>query len=123
MPRASDTVEVEGKKFRIVELPVDPPNTIRRILVPADTEENDIPIGSRMLDVRETEGHLARASRPEDIRVGDLVRRFIPNGQEPTDQDSIKGTVEAKLKEGRFRVRFENGVVDRFKNDQLAKVW
>lgn len=123
MVRVNDTVEVEGKKFRIVEMPVDPPNTIKRVLVPADTEENDIPIGSRMLDVRETEGHMARSSRPDDIRIGDMVRRFVPMGKEPTEEDSIKGTVEAKLKEGRFRVRFENGVVDRFKQDQLAKVW
>ena len=126
MPKVSE-VSVQGntgeeKKFKIVEIPVDPPNTIRRYLVPVDTEDNDIPIGARMLDERETDGHLARSSRPDNIQVGDLVRRFVKIGQ-IVEGASVKGTVEAKLKGDRFRVRFEDGAVDRFKLEELARVW
>lgn len=120
-----EVTDSDGKKVRkrIVELPVDPPNTVRRYLVDADIDEDDVPIGARLLDERETEGHLARASRPDPIRVGDLVRRKIPSGEKHTLETSVKGTVDAKLKQNRFRVRFDDGKVERLKGEELQIVW
>lgn len=126
--RHNEIVEVgEGeakKKFRIVEHMVDrESNCIKRYLVPADTTEDDIPLGSRMLDERETEGHLARASRPDIINVGDAVRKKIGTGVVATEGDLVSGTVEAKLKNDRFRVRWDNGQVDRYEAKDLARIW
>ena len=118
-------VEKDGvtKRFRIVEIPVDPPNTIRRILVPVETTEEDIPVGARLLDERETEGHLARASRPPNILVGDTVMRALANGETPTDKHGIRGTVDAKLKGNRWRIRFENGEIEKMEAKDLLKVY
>lgn len=128
VPRASEIIEVDGPngtkiRKKIIELPVDPPNSIRRILVDVDTTEDDVPLGGRLLDERETEGHLARSQRPDNILVGDTVRKMVPQGTVLTEENSIKGTVEAKLKQNRFRVRFENGEVGRFEAKELSKVW
>jgi len=119
-------IEVEGKRFKIVEQAVDPPNTIKRTLVPVDTTENDIPVGARLLDERETQGHLARASKPDDLRVGNLVHRKLAVGEsDPViiEKSAIRGTIDAMLTSGHFRVRFENGEVDRFEAKDLARVW
>ncbi len=128
MARSGDILEVKKEdgtivRKKIVELPVDPPNSIRRYLVDVDTTEDDIPVGGRLLDERETEGQLARSQRPDNILVGDTVRKMVPQGTLPTEENSVKGTVEAKLKGNRFRVRFENGEVGRFENTELSKVW
>lgn len=117
------TDDGEVRRFRIIEKPVDPPNTIKRELVPADTDPQDIPEGSRMLDERETDGFLARASKPDNILVGDTVRLKVPTGEVPTEKQMIKGTVDAKLVSGKFRVKWEDGSKDTYDIPQLAKVW
>lgn len=137
MSRHGEIITVESpvgsgitKRFKIVEQAVDPPNTIKRTLVPADTTDEDIPVGARLLDERETEGHLARASKPDPIVVGDTVRRKVSVTEtdlEVIEKGSMKGTVDAQLKgngkDKRFRVRFEDGTVDRFEAKDLALVW
>lgn len=124
--RHGETVEVqtpEGKKlYKIVEKPIDPPNTIIRDLVPIETTEDDIPIGARLLDERETEGILARSAKPENIRVGDTVRLRTEGGLN-VDNEGVKGTVDAQLTTGKFRVKWENGEKGRYTPKELAKVW
>ena len=127
MTRHNEIIEVTSpvglKRYRIVEMAVDPPNTIKRTLVPVETTEDDLPVNARLLDERETEGHLARSSKPDSILVGDMVRIKINAGEPVTEESSIKGTVESILRTGMLKVRWENGKVDRYKNEQLAKVW
>ena len=115
MPKVEEIIEVKGKRFKVVERPVDPPNTVRRYLVPADTEENDIPIGSTMLDERESDGLISRGSKPDPIIIGVRVR---------SNEDSKRtGTVEAQHKSGKFKVRWEDGSVDRVEAKELRRIW
>ena len=109
-------IVVQGeKKYRIVELPVDAPNSVRRILVPADTTEEETPVGSRLLDERETEGQLARAAAPDRILRGDPVR---------LKADTLKyGTVTAILKSGKVSVKWDGGMVDRYESTELEKIY
>src|SRR5712671_595055 len=108
MSKSGNVIDVESptgkKRFRILEKAVDPPNTIKRELIEItdDTDTEDIPENSRLLDERETDGHLARAARPDNIQVGDIVTRRINPGDEITEKSSVKGTVDAKLRSGKF---------------------
>lgn len=126
--RHDEIVEVEnaeGEKVRmkILEIPIDPPNTVKRILVPANTKEEDTQVGSRLLDERETDGHLARASRPEEILVGDSVRLYVPQDETPNDEQMRMGTVDAKMRSGKVRVKWETGKATLHETKELRKVW
>lgn len=124
MSKNTEVMEVEGKKYRIIEQPVDiASGCVKRTLVPADMDEDDVPLGARLLDERETEGHLARASRPDDLNVGDPVMRKFPQGYVPTADEASSGTIEARVKGGRFKVRFANGAVEKLGPDDLARIW
>jgi hypothetical protein len=122
--RHGEVIEVDSptgkKRFKIIETPIDPPLTVKRELVPVETTEDDIPIGSRLLDERETDGHLARSSRPERFTVGELVRLKENLGEMPSE---ITGTIDAKLKGDKFRVRWSNGTVERYEAKQLTHIW
>ena len=117
MTKNNDIIEVEGQKFRVVEQPVDPPHSVRRFLVPADTAEDDIPMNATLLDERESEGLMSRSSKPEQILVGHLVRHF-------DDPELSRGTVEQTLKSGKFKVRWEStGMTDRYESKELRRIW
>ena len=103
------------KKWKIVELPVDPPLSVRRILVPADTTEEETPVGSRLLDERETEGQLARQAAPDTLRRGDPVR---------LKSDTLKtGNIVAILKSGQVSVKWDGGLIDRYESKELQKIY
>ena len=105
----------DGKKYRIVEQPVDAPNSVRRFLVPADTTDEETPVGSRLLDERETDGQLARQASPDVIRRGDPVR---------LKTDTLKiGTVVALLKSGKVTVKWDGGLQDRYESIELMKIY
>lgn len=124
MAKYPEIIEAEGKKFKILEQVVDQQtNCIKRTLVPINYDEDDVPEGARLLDARETEGHLARASKPDIINVGDSVTLKVNPGEEVTDRHGILGTVEAKLKEGRFRVAWADGKKTRHDLKELARNW
>jgi len=108
-----------AERFRVVEIPVDPPNTVIRRLVPLDTTDEDIPVGSRLMNEMESRGILERQSAPERIIVGDRVRlrTALDSNEIPID-----GTVDSKLKSGKVHVRFENGVSGRYETKELVKV-
>lgn len=108
-----------SKKFRVIEIPVDPPNTVIRRLVPLDTTDDDVPEGARLMNDAESQGILQRQSTPENIRVGDRVRLRTETG---STEAPVDGTVDAKYKTGKFHVRFENGTVGRYEAKELTKV-
>jgi len=108
------------KKYKVIELPVDPPNTILRRLVPIETEDEDVPIGGRMLNSAETEGILRKqAAGTEIIKVGDRVMMRTTLGSNEVPKS---GTVEARLKNNKVRVRWEDGTPERFETKELQKV-
>lgn len=109
-----------AEKYRVVEFPVDPPNTVIRRLVPIETTDEDIPEGSRLMGKLESQGILERQSAPDRLFVGDRVRLRSAIGSNETP---IDGTIDAKLKTGKFRVRFENGQSGRYEAVELVKVY
>lgn len=107
------------KKYKIVELPVDPPNTVLRKLVPIETDDGDVPIGGRMLNPYEAEGILRKQAAPQVIKVGDrvMLRTTLGSNEPPKS-----GTVEARLKNDKVRVRWENGTPERLETKELQRV-
>lgn len=104
------------KRYRVVEHAVDPPNTFKRYLVPVDTDENDIPVGSVLLDENETAGLLARQARPEKILKGDMVRR--------KDGDTLTvGTVDSIFKSGKIKVNWDDNTSTTHQSKELNKVY
>lgn len=116
MLSTDQVVEKEGKRYKIVEHPIDPPNTIRRTLVEVDTTEDDIPEGATLLSEQETVGLLAKQGKPERILVGDPVRLRVGDA-------SKVGSVKSKLKSGKFSVKWEDGTTERYEALELAKVY
>lgn len=114
-----DVIEKGEKKYRMVELPIDPPLTVKRFLVPIDTTEEEIPVGARLLSEAETTGMLSRAETVENILVGDLVRL----AESSEDETRIRGTVDAKLRSGKLTVSWENGMKSRHEVKELRKIW
>lgn len=128
----TETPSGEKKRFKVLELPVDPPNTVMRKLVPVETEEDEVPVGSRLLDERESDGIMARSERDEKFVVGDQVRRRVSQNAsaEEREKASVKGTISAILKNGRYRIDWDNGEKERidgkeltYAANQLTKVW
>lgn len=121
-----DIVEqvVDGvkKRYRMVEIVVDPGITIIRKTVEIDYDEEDLPEGATLLSEDETQGILSRAARPDPIEVGCHVRLAPPKGQ-PDFDNSLQGSIDAKLKSGGFRVKWDDGTSGRYKKEQLMRIW
>lgn len=107
---------------KIIEIPIDGKNTVIRRIVPSDTHEDDTPMGSRLLDERETDGILSRSSKAENIQVGDSVRLRPPDNTPGFDNTEV-GTVEGKTRSGKYTVRWANGNSQRHETKELMKVW
>lgn len=108
--------------FKIVELAIDPPLTIRRILVPADISEDDVPEGAILLGEDETRGIMSRQAKPVNFKVGDRVRKAVTK-ENPTMDNSEMGTIDAKLKSGKFRVKWETSLPSTHFSNELMMVW
>lgn len=109
---------VEGipKKYKVVEFPIDPPNTVRRVLVEVDIEEGDIPEGGILLSESEAAGLIAKQGKPENLLIGDMVR--LRNGD-----GKLTGSIKSKLRSGMFSVRWDNGNTEKHDAKELAKVY
>lgn len=118
-----DTPPEPSKKKgpRMVTIEIDQGVTVVRRLVPGDTDDDDIPEGSEILSSEETGVMLRRATKPEVIKRGHQVR-LKPAPGEAVD-NSTTGTVEAFLKSGKLRVKWDNGTTSRHEAKELMRIY
>lgn len=115
-------VTKDGRRYKVLETPIDPPLTVKRTLVPIDTEEEDIPEGSVLLNEYETQGLLRKSTRPENIEVGHTVRLKTPAGELEPD-DPAYGKVTMKGRSGMVKVRWDkNGLIEKYNPSDLQRV-
>jgi hypothetical protein len=122
MAKLAEATETPKKKYRMVEIVVDENLTKIRRLVPADTDEDDIPENAEMYSVEETEMMLRRQSRPVPLLRGHQVR-LRPDPANPTMDNPVMGTIDGKMKSGKLRVKWDNGTVSRHESGELERVY
>ena len=112
------------KKFRLVEIMVDENLTKIRRLVPAETDEDDLPEGHgvEIYSVEETDLALKRQSRPPILLRGHSVR-LKPTPDNPISNNNVSGSVAAIKKSGKIRVEWDNGTISTHDITELDRIY